>query len=59
MLGAGIILPFLTMIAGSFLGNWVGGPDGWFWGGAVGFGVGCAILVLIGALFAILKRMVE
>jgi hypothetical protein len=59
MFGANIVLPFLAMFAGSFVGNWVGGPEGWIWGGAIGFGAGCAVLVLIWALFAILQRMVE
>jgi hypothetical protein len=59
MLGTNIALPFLAMMTGALFGNWVGGQDGWLWGGAIGFGVGCAIVALIWVLFALLKRMVE
>jgi hypothetical protein len=59
MLGTHFALPFLAMMVGALFGTWIGGPDGWMWGGAIGFGVGCAIVALIWLLFAILKRMVE
>jgi hypothetical protein len=59
MLGTNIVLPFLAMAVGALFGMRLGGENGWIWGAAIGFGVGCAILALIWLLFAILKRMVE
>jgi len=56
MLGANIILPFLAMACGAVVGVQIYGDDGLVTGGAVGFGIGCAILALIWLLFAILKR---
>jgi hypothetical protein len=59
MLGTNIILPFLAMMVGGLLGTQIYGPDGLVSGAAIGFGVGCAIVALVWALFAILKRWVE
>jgi hypothetical protein len=59
MLGSSIILPFLAMVVGALFAMRINGPDGMIVGGAVGFGVGCAILIVIWLLFAILKRMVD
>ena len=59
MLGSSIILPFITAAVGALFAMRINGPDAMIAGGAVGFGVGCAILLLIWLLFAILKRMVD
>ena len=59
MLGSSIILPFITMAVGALFAMRINGPDAMITGGAVGFGVGCAVLILIWLLFAILKRMVD
>jgi hypothetical protein len=59
MLGTNIILPFLAMMVGGLLGTQIYGPDGLVTGGAIGFGVGCAIVALVWVLFATLKKWVE
>jgi hypothetical protein len=59
MLGSNIIMPFLAMMVGALFGLQMNGQSGLYWGGAIGFGVGCAILALIWLVFAILRRMVE
>jgi hypothetical protein len=59
MLGTNILMPFIAMAAGALFGMRLGGENGWIWGAAIGFGVGCAILALIWLLFAMLRRWAE
>jgi hypothetical protein len=59
MLGANILLPFITMFVGALFEMLVNGGHGWMGGAVAGFGVGCAILALVWLLFALLKRWVE
>ncbi len=59
MMGANIVLPFLTMMVGALLAMRIGGPNGLVWGAAIGFGVGCAVMALVWLLFVILKKMAE
>jgi hypothetical protein len=56
MFGINIILPFLAMMVGALFGMQIYGADALVAGGAIGFGIGCAILALIWLLFAILKK---
>ncbi len=59
MLGTYIALPFLAMAVGALFGMWLNERNGLLWGAAIGFGVGCAIIVLVWALFAALKRWAD
>jgi hypothetical protein len=59
MFGTHLILPFITMIAGALFAVRVNGETAIFWGGLIGFGVGCAILAVVWLFFSILGRMVE
>ncbi len=59
MLGVGIVLPFITMVVGALLAMRIGGESGMVMGGAIGFGIGCAMLAMIWLLFAILKRWAD
>jgi hypothetical protein len=56
MFGAYVILPLITSAGGAALALWMNGEPDVFWGAVIGFGVGCAILVFVWALFAALSR---
>jgi hypothetical protein len=59
MLGVHLLLPFLVAIVGALFDMRVNGPDAWFSGAVVGFGVGCAIVAVVWLLFALLKRWAD
>jgi hypothetical protein len=59
MLGVGIILPFIAMAVGALFAAQIGGQSGLVWGGAIGFGIGCAIVALIWLVFAIVKKWAD
>ncbi len=59
MLGAGIVLPFITMAVGALFAMLINDQPDMIWGALIGFGAGCAFLVLIWVVFAIVKKWVD
>jgi hypothetical protein len=58
MFGIHLFLPFITMVVGALFATMINGGS-MYVGGAIGFGIGCAIVAVVWLFFAILNRFVE
>jgi uncharacterized membrane protein (DUF485 family) len=52
-----LMLPFLTAFAGGLFGALVQPTNGLEWGAGIGFGAGCAMIIVSWLLIAVLKRL--
>jgi hypothetical protein len=59
MLGVNVLLPFLTACAGAAFGLLIHGDHGLRWGAVIGFAVGCAVIIIVWLMFALLKRLTD